>query len=134
MFNGLSSGQSFNSDISNSLRIATNAVYFTPASALSYMVFCLLYTPCLATIAVLKREVGKKWTIISVIVQFVLAYIISLIIYTSTNLILNKGIGVFLLFLLVFLAVTTSFVIAIKKVAHKKSCSNCKRCSRQKSK
>lgn len=134
MFNGLSVENAVNSNISNSLTIATNAVCFTPASALSYMVFCLLYSPCLATIAVLKKEVGKKWTFVSIVVQFVLAYAISLIIYASTNLILNKGIVLFLLFAVAFLLVGYSLFVIIKKISKKHNCSNCGACARSKTK
>ena len=33
----------------------------TPVSALSLLVFCLLYTPCVAAVASIKRELGGKW-------------------------------------------------------------------------
>lgn len=131
MFNGISMGEpGINNKISSSLRVVNNPVCFTPASALSYMVFCLLYSPCLATIAVLKKEVGKKWTFISIVVQFVLAYLISLIVFVSVNLILNKGISLFILFVAVFILVLFSVVSLLKKIQHKKTCKNCKGCKR----
>lgn len=129
MFNGIDSGASdIHSKISSSLRITTNAVFFTPASALSYMVFCLLYSPCFATMAVLKKEIGKKWTFISILVQFVLAYITALIVFTSTNLILNKGIGLFLIFALVFALALFAIIFVIKKLAKKNKCKTCLKC------
>ncbi len=131
MFNGISMGESgINNKISASLRVVNNPVYFSPASALSYMVFCLLYSPCLATIAVLKKEVGKKWTFVSIIVQFVLAYVISLIVFVSVSLILNKGIWLFVLFVAVFLLVLFSVVSLLKKFHHKKTCKNCRKCNK----
>ena len=133
MFNGIVAGSdTINSKISQSLRIATNPVCFTPASALSYMVFCLLYSPCLATIAVLRKEVGKKWTFISIIVQFVVAYIMALIVYASTSLILNKGIGVFLIFALVFALCLFAIIMIIKRFKHIKSCKKCASCKSKK--
>lgn len=133
MFNGVSlSDKTLNSKISQSLRISTNPVCFTPASALSYMVFCLLYSPCLATIMVLRKEIGKKWTFISIIVQFVMAYLMTLIVYTSTSLILNKGIGVFLIFALVFVLCLFAIIMIIKRFKHMKSCKKCTSCKRKK--
>lgn len=133
MFNGVSlSDKTLNSKISQSLRISTNPVCFTPASALSYMVFCLLYSPCLATIMVLRKEIGKKWTFISIIVQFVVAYIMALIVYASTSLILNKGIGVFLIFALVFVLCLFAIIMIIKRFKHIKSCKKCTSCKSKK--
>lgn len=133
MFNGVSlSDKTLNSKIYQSLRISTNPVCFTPASALSYMVFCLLYSPCLATIMVLRKEIGKKWTLISIIVQFVMAYLMTLIVYTSTSLILNKGIGVFLIFALVFVLCLFAIIMIIKRFKHIKSCKKCASCISQK--
>ena len=43
--------------------------------ALSLLVFCLLYTPCVAAIAAVKRELGSKWAVAMVIGQCVIAWI-----------------------------------------------------------
>ena len=131
MFNGVILEKGTSLEISSSLRIASNPINFTPASALSYMIFCLLYSPCLATIAVLKKEIGKKWTFLSILVQFVLAYVISLIVFVSINLIINKGIGIFLLLLTVFILVLYSVMFILKRFANKKNCKQCKRKSRR---
>ena len=47
------------------------------ASAFSLLVFCLLYTPCVATIAVVKRELGAKWASVVVLGQCIIAWIMS---------------------------------------------------------
>jgi len=53
----------------------------TPLSAVALMVFVLLYIPCLATIAAIKKETGSwKWTGFSVAYQLVLAYIVALLV------------------------------------------------------
>jgi len=55
---------------------------FTPLSAYSFLVFILLYIPCLATVAVIKKESGStKWTIFSMFYSFIIAYILSALIY-----------------------------------------------------
>lgn len=48
---------------------------FTPSTALAFMVFVLLYFPCIATIATLKRETGRKWTLFIVLFSMVLAWV-----------------------------------------------------------
>lgn len=56
--------------------------FYTPLSAYSFMVFVLLYIPCLATVAVIKRETGSsKWTAFSIIYPLVVAYGLSFLIF-----------------------------------------------------
>ena len=52
----------------------------TPLSAAALLVFCLLYTPCVAAIASIKRELGGKWATGIVIVQCVIAWVCALIV------------------------------------------------------
>ncbi len=52
----------------------------TPAAALSLLVFCLLYTPCVAAIASIKRELGGKWALIVVVFQCAVAWVASFIV------------------------------------------------------
>lgn len=55
---------------------------YTPLSALTFVVFILLYVPCLATVGTIKKETGStKWTYFAVIYALILAYIVSFIIY-----------------------------------------------------
>jgi len=55
---------------------------FTPASAYAFMAFTLLYTPCLATVAVIRKETGSwKWAAFAVFYQLVLAWVIAFLIY-----------------------------------------------------
>ncbi len=49
--------------------------------AMSFLVFCLLYTPCVAAIASVKKELGGKWAAYVVVIQCVVAWIAALIIY-----------------------------------------------------
>lgn len=52
--------------------IATAA--FTPVTAYGFMLFTLLYFPCIATIATLRREAGAKWAWFTVVNSLVLAW------------------------------------------------------------
>ena len=45
------------------------ANYFTPLSAYSFLVFVLLYTPCVSVIAMMKKEYGNKMAIFSVVIN-----------------------------------------------------------------
>ncbi len=47
----------------------------SPLSVASMLVFCLLYTPCVAAIAAIRREMGGKWAVFAVIWQCALAWI-----------------------------------------------------------
>ena len=52
----------------------------TPLGALALLVFCLLYTPCVAAVAAIKRELGGRWAIGIVIGQCAVAWICAMII------------------------------------------------------
>ncbi len=58
----------------------------SPVSAAALLVFCLLYTPCVAAVASIKRELGGKWAAAIVIGQCVIAWLCALIV---------RGIGIF---------------------------------------
>ena len=53
----------------------------TPVSAASLLVFCLLYTPCVAAIASIKRELGSRWAVGVVIGQCVIAWVAAFVVY-----------------------------------------------------
>ena len=54
---------------------------FTTLSAVSLLVFVLLYVPCVATLGAIKHEFGSSWAITSAIYQTVVAWIIAFVIY-----------------------------------------------------
>lgn len=54
----------------------------TPAAALSYMIFILLYFPCIATFVAIKNETGKwRWAIACCVYTMVVAWLISFIVF-----------------------------------------------------
>ncbi len=58
------------------------AVWFTPLTAYVFMVVSLIYVPCIATVAAIKRETNSwKWTMFSVGYSITLAYIMGLLVY-----------------------------------------------------
>ena len=58
-----------------------SAAGFTPLTAFSFMLFVLLYFPCVATIATLHREAGSKWAWFTVFHSLALAWLVSFIVY-----------------------------------------------------
>ena len=52
----------------------------TPAQAAPLLVFCLLYTPCIAAVASVKRELGNKWAVIMVVNQCAVAWLCALLV------------------------------------------------------
>lgn len=127
MFNGID----FNATklISSSILLSTSVVYFpSTASVLSFLVFCLLYTPCLASISMMKAEIGTKWTVIGIIIELIVAYILSFIVY---NIALSIEVFGFLPTFLVILAiilVLISFALIYRVIKHKKCPHNCQNC------
>ncbi len=60
-------------------RAAEISEFFTPFSAFTFLVFSLLYTPCVAAVAAVKREIGGKNAIALAVFQCVIAWVIALI-------------------------------------------------------
>lgn len=54
---------------------------FTPVTAYAFMVFVLLYFPCIATITTLQKEIGAKWAWFSVAQSMILAWLLSFVIH-----------------------------------------------------
>ena len=51
------------------------------SSVISLLIFCLLYTPCVAAIATVKRELGTRDALMVVVAQCVIAYIVAFVAY-----------------------------------------------------
>ena len=56
------------------------ALLFTALSAISFLVFVLLYTPCITVVGTMKKEFGMKMTLFSVTYQLLLAWIVSFLV------------------------------------------------------
>ncbi len=108
-----------------SLLLPTSAICFTPASALAFLTFCLLYTPCIATISVMRAEIGAKWTIISVAIQLVVAYICAYFVYKITSIILLYGCLVGLIILLAICPICYAVAKTINHFSHPTPCAHC---------
>ena len=67
----------------------SNRIPITPLAALAYMLFVLIYFPCIATLAAIKRESGSwKWALFAAGYTTVLAWCIAFVVYQLGNLII----------------------------------------------
>ena len=66
-----------------------SGTFGTPVAAYAFLVFTLLYVPCVAAFATMKRELGGwKWALGSAAYQIAIAYIMSVLVYTVGMMIL----------------------------------------------
>ncbi len=129
MFNGID----YNATklISSSIMISTSVIYFPSVSAvLSFLVFCLLYTPCIASISVMKEEIGLKWTLFGVATQLVVAYILAFVVYNISLSFEVFGALFTLIALLAIIVILLAIFFVYRFIKHKKCLHNCSNCSK----
>ena len=115
-------------DLVSGLFLEGGAIAFSSTSSvLAFLTFCLLYVPCLSTIAVMGKEVGKKWTLFAVGMQLFVAYFMSMIIYNISKICFLYGIGKILLVVFAVMVICFS-VIRFLGIFKKKACKGCKDC------
>lgn len=67
---------------SGAASVAAIAQHFTPLSAVSFLVFVLLYTPCIAATSAIHRELrSAKWTAFSLVFQIGIAWTVSMLVF-----------------------------------------------------
>lgn len=89
---------------------------FASLNAVAFLVYTLLYVPCIATVAAMKKEIGLKWTLFGIILQLSVAYVAALIVrLIGYAYIIYTGIAVGVTIVaLVAVAVIIAIVRAIK--------------------
>ena len=70
----------------STLTVLSATDILTPATAAVFLVFTLLYTPCVAAIASVRRELGGKWAALVVVLQCVIAWIAAFVAHPIANL------------------------------------------------
>lgn len=101
-------------------------------SALSFMVFTLLYVPCVATLVAIKKEAGLKWMFFSLGLQIAVAYIFAALFYGIGLLYyLNKGVFIGVIIVTVVAAICITVLVSVIKGKRKCAyctggCHNCK--------
>lgn len=110
--------------LSNSLVNVNSLCCFSSVSSVVFLVFVLLYSPCISALFAIKNEVGKKTAIYVFLAQFLIAYFVSFLVY---KLLLNFN---FLFVVLLFLFLDI-FIILMLRSKKKKTCwGNCNECRR----
>ncbi|MBQ8468895.1 MAG: ferrous iron transporter B [Clostridia bacterium] len=100
-----------------SLAMPQSVVHFSPASALAFLVFVLLYSPCLSAISVMSKEIGKKFALFVFVYQIAIAYLASLVFYLIASNVVTA------IIVLIVLALGGAVVI---KYTRNKKCKTCK--------
>lgn len=79
LITGFTAKESVVSTLSVLLGGSTDAIgtLFDPLTAFVFLVFSLLYTPCVAAVAAVKRELGRRWTVRIVISQCAIAWLMA---------------------------------------------------------
>ena len=54
---------------------------FTPLASIGFLIFVLIYTPCVATLSAIRSEFGWRWAALSGAYQFALAWLLAVIVY-----------------------------------------------------
>lgn len=109
-----------------SLAVSTSVINFTAASALSFLVFTLLYSPCMSTIAVIKKDYGSFAMWFCLISSFTIAYMLSFIVYST----MTYGIIHALISLIIIALIMVSIIYLIKKIKTKKCLFCTKNCNK----
>ena len=118
-----------NDAVQKSFYDSSSVIFFAnPCIAISYLVFSLLYSPCLASISVLHREIGRKWTLIGIVLQFITAYVITFVIYTFANAFYIFGIARCVAFLICVLVIFVALLFVIKRIVKKRKGNRCDFC------
>ena len=125
MFNGVAN----ESQIGQTLHDDASMVHFaSPAAALSFLVFSLLYLPCVSTMVVLSKEIGKKWTFIGIIIQFVIGYLTALFAFNVFRAFEAFGVWPVLGVLFAFAVIMISVFKVVGHIKKPKTCRGCNGC------
>ena len=65
----------------STLQVLGVSSVLTPLTAIPLLAFCLLYTPCVAAVASVRRELGGRWALIMVVFQCAVAWVCALLAY-----------------------------------------------------
>lgn len=118
-------GDSSISNISKSIMLPASAFCLSPASGLSFLVFATLYLPCISTVSVLSKEIGKKWTTIACLIQLGSAYLLSFVTYKIFQYFVIFGALSGLLSVLCFVLISAFGIFLVRLLKGKKYCKIC---------
>lgn len=120
----ISNGVSSIAALSTSLITANSLVNFSVAGGVSFLIFSLLYSPCLSNLVVIKKETSSFWMWFSFVSQFTIAYLLSYFAYTA----ISHNIYFALISLLIIIGIIGAILFVVKKIRNKtifNKCANC---------
>ena len=103
-------------------------VTFTPASVIAFLVFCLLYSPCISALIQIRHATSKKVFWLYLVLQFVVAYAVSAVFYGICLLIMQIGGGEFAWLCFAVVAVFLILEAFIIRVINRRTCGTCNVC------
>lgn len=105
-----------------SLTSADSICFFTPITSIVFLIFILLYSPCISALGAIKNEFGFKTALFVFVFQFALSYFVCLIVY-------NLLIGSWIVYLILLVFLLDIFGVLMLKLYRKKNCGgNCNAC------
>lgn len=106
-----------------SLTLSTSTIYFSKASALAFLVFVLLYSPCISSLSVTAKEISRRFSLFLFVFQFAIAYFCSFVSYTIARLAFAGKI-----IEPIIIAVVLALVVFVVIKYLQKKYTNCKTC------
>ncbi len=107
-----------------SLVSANRMIHFDIATAASFLIFALLYCPCVSNMAVIRREVGSYYMWLGLLSQFTIAYLLSMLVYSA----IKYGILHAILLLIIIAIILFAVILIYRKVRSKQiGCLFCKK-------
>lgn len=107
-----------------SLLLSTSVINLSLPSAVSFLIFTLLYSPCVSNLTMIKKETNKFFMCFSLLSQFTVAYMLSFIVYQA----MRKGIG-FAVVISVVISLIMFALFTVRKRFVKKCNGRCVSCS-----
>jgi ferrous iron transport protein B len=95
-------------EISNKVIKNISNNFDSKIAVLSYLIFILIYFPCVSVFGAISNEIGKKWAIVSALWSTISAYSVSTMFYQTSNFIVNDSINYYYLFLGIMILIISS--------------------------
>lgn len=109
--------------LSSSLLSASSVCHFSLESSLVFLVFIMLYSPCVSALGTIKNELGPKTAMLVFNIQFALAYVVSLLVRLLVKF------EIFRVVICVSIVLDILLVLMLKLNRNKKRCrGNCNEC------
>ena len=106
-------------DVDKSIFHSMRSHFKTKSAAIAYLLFVLIYLPCVAAIAAIFRETGWKWGLFSISYLTILAWIVATLFYQTAQLTVNPKSA--LIWITICSTVLISFVAILKAIGNKKN-------------